>query len=203
VKGASRKQHFRLDAEGRKLRALVEEVDRKQGNWDRPRSKAVVVSEAELLALGGVKKTVWYKDGYQSRIIFGGERETRLTFIPDNGAWKVELEELEKKLQGKPSLTPSLEEIIRELCKAGRGLWNTEERKPDIAFQAVDALLTYSRDWQDFAALPKSKQEKTDVYRAMVNVQLAILTTLQALERDVKNKGRKLQLAFELLTDHQ
>jgi hypothetical protein len=113
-------------------------------------------------------------------------------------------------LDAKPALE---EELKRELNKSGRGLWNVPEpeqkpavgedkqkERPDIAVQAVDALLTCSRDWQDFTALPKSEQEKADLYRVMINAHLAILTTLQALERDKKNESRKLQLAFELLT---
>lgn len=172
-------------AEQKKDRAEVasgKEFCRQHANWKRPRSKAVVVSEAELLALGGVKKPVWYKDGYQSRIIFGGEGEARLTFIPDNGAWKVALER-----------KPSLEEIRRELCKAGRGLWNNVDQKLDIAFSAVEALLSC---WENFRGLPSDEHQRSQVY-------FAISATLQALERDRNSKGRKLQLAFALLTDHQ
>jgi hypothetical protein len=192
VKGAKKKQHLRLDAEERKLARAVKEFYREHRNWLRPRSKAVVVSEAKLLAVGGVKKMVWHKNGLQSRITFGGEGETRLTFTPYSGAWKIELE-------GKPSL----EELKRELCRSGCGLWDNDNQKPDIAFQAVDALLCCSRDWQEFIALSKSEQQKADVYFAMVNVHLAISATLQALKRDAKTKARRLQLAFKLLTDNQ
>jgi hypothetical protein len=176
-------------------------------NWPRPRFKTVVVSEAELRKLGGVKEMVRRKDGLQSRIIFGGVGETRLIFTPWHGAWMVELD-------AKPALE---EELKRELNKSGRNLWNVPkpEQKPDIAateqkpavaedkqkekldiaVQAVDALLAWSRDWQHFTALSKSEQK-----RAMIYAQLAILTTLQALKRDVEKGGRKLQLAFEWLT---
>ena len=132
------------------------------------------------------------KDGPQGRIVFGPVGETRFIYMPEGGGWRVALD-----------AKPSVEELKSELNKTRRNLWNAAKEKADIAFQAVDALLTCSRDWQDFLALPESKQKKADVYRAMVNVQLAILTTLQALKRDVKTKRRKLQLAFERLDDPQ
>ena len=150
-------------------------------NWPRQRSKAVVVSEAELLKLGGVKKSVWYKNGLQLRITFGGEGETQLIFTPSNGAWKIELEG-----------NLSLEELKRDLGKAGRNLWNAAEQKPDIAFQAVEALLFC---YGEFKGLPKNEQQKAQVH-------FAILATLEALERDAKTKARRLQLAFKLLTDN-
>src|SRR5205823_5167425 len=97
-------------------------------------------------------------------------------------------------LEGKPSP----DELKRELSKAGRGLWNVakveqkpEKGRPDIAFYAVDALL-HCFDW--FKGLPSNEQQKDDV-------QFAIISTLNALERDAKTKARKLQLAFKLLTD--
>jgi len=159
--------------------------------------KAASVSEAELIALGGRKDVILLGESRrQTRIIFGGVGETRLIFTPEDGLWKLDT-------------NPSLDELKRELARSGRGLWDNDNEKADIAFQAVDALLTCSRDWQDFSALPKSKQKKADVYRAMVNAHLAILTTLQALERDTKTeaqksrKSRKLQVAFKLLKDNQ
>jgi hypothetical protein len=178
VKGAKKKQHRQLDAEGRKLLALAREFDRKDGNWN-VRSKAEVVSEAELLALGGVKQVVWRKGSLQPQIIFGGESDAQLIFMPCNGAWKVSLE-------GKPSL----EEQRRELSKAGRGLWDAKEQKPGVAFQAVEALLSC---WQNFRGLPADDQQKAETH-------FAISRTLEALEQ---KQGRKLQLAFNLLTDDQ
>jgi hypothetical protein len=157
------------------------------------------VSEAELIALGGVKKLVqiWIKGVPQNitQIVFGAPerekaptmpgvqpRETQLVFTPNEGAWKV-------ALTGKPSL----EEMRRELSKAGRGLWNAAQQKPDVAFQAVEGLLNC---WNWFKGLPSDEQQQA-------HAQFAISATLQALERDRQSKGRKLQLAFALLTDDQ
>jgi hypothetical protein len=191
VKDARKKQRVRLDQEERELMAKAGQLDRKHGDWPRPRPrKKLGRSEADLLTLGGVKEMVRRKDGSKSRIIFGGKGETRLIFTPWHGAWRV---------QSDPE--PSLEELKRELNRSGRNLWNAALKKPDIAVQAVDALRSCSRDWQDFAALPKRKQKRVDVYRAMIRTQLAILTTLEVLKRDVELGGRKLQLAFELLTE--
>jgi hypothetical protein len=193
AEAAERKKDRESEA---KLLAEAKEFDRKHGNCDKPRPK---VLEVELLALGGIKKAVWHEDGVQSQIIFGGEGETRLMFTPRSGAWWVDLE-------GKRSLDPKRsledEDLKRELCRFGHSLWDNDNQKPDIAFQAVDALLSCSRDWQEFIALPKSEQQKADVYRAMVDVHLAISATLLALKRDAKTpKARKLQLAYKLLTD--
>jgi hypothetical protein len=158
--------------------------------------KAASRSEAELLKLGGVREMVQRKDGLQPRIIFGRVGETRFIFMPEGSAWKVALD---VAVEG----TQLLEELKRELNKSRRNLWNADKKKPDIAFQAVHALLTCSRDCQDFLALPKSKHKKAGVYPVMINAHLTILTTLQALKRDVKNESRKLQVAFEWLDDHQ
>jgi hypothetical protein len=182
AKAVQRKEYLEARAQ---LRAFAKEFCLEHANRPRPRKKAASVSEAELRKLGGVKEMVRRKDGLQSRIIFGGVGETRLIFTLWHGAWTVELD-------AKPALK---EELKRELNKTRRNLWNADKEELDIAVQAVDALLSWSQDWQDFIALSKSEQE-----RAMIYAQLAILTTLQALKRDVKNKSRKLQLAFELLT---
>jgi hypothetical protein len=193
------------------MRAFTKDFYREHATWLRPRKKAAARSEAELRKLGGKKEMVQRKDGPQVRIIFGPPGETRFIYMPEGSGWRVALD-------AKPSLE---EELKRVLNKSGIGLWNVPkpeqqpedaptEQKPavgedkqkgkfDIAVQAVDALLTCSRDWQDFLALPKSKQKKADLYRAMINVQLTILSTLQALKRDVKTNRRKLQVAFGLL----
>jgi hypothetical protein len=161
-------------------------------NWPRSRSKAVVVSEeADLIKLGGARRPLPQRYDKELKplplvtaIVFGAEGETRLIFTPYNGAWKIALE-------GKPSLED--EDLKRELCRFGHGLWDDSKKRPDIAFHAVDALLSC---FESFKGLPSDKQQKADV-------QLAIIATLQALDRDAKTKGRKLQLAFKLLTDDQ
>ena len=186
MKGAEKKQRLRLDAEERKL--AVKEFYHEHANWLRPRSKAVVVSEPELIALGGRKDVILLGESRrQTRIIFGGEGETRLIFTPYRGAWMVALEG-----------TPSREDQRRELAKSGRGLWNHDKKGPVIAFRAVDALLSC---FESFKGLPSNKQQADEV-------QFAIIATLEALERDTKTKGHKhrghkLQLAFELLDDPQ
>lgn len=171
-------------------------------NWPGPRKKATARSEAELRKLGGVPEMVERKDGPQERFIFGPLGETRFIYTPYRGGWMVALD-------AKPALE---EDLKRVLNQAGRNLWNVPEpehqpdiaateQKPavaedkqregmDIAVQAVDALLYWSQNWQDF-----SEQKN-----AMIYAQLAILTTLQALERDLKNKSHKLRLAFEMRT---
>ena len=181
AKAAERKEYREERAQ---LRALGKEFCPEHANRPRPPSKAATRSEAELRELGGVKEEVQRKAGLQSRIIFGPVGETRFIFMPEGAASRVALD-------AKPTLK---EELKRELNKTRRNLWNADKEEPDIAVQAVDALLSWSQDWQDFIALSKSEQEP-----AMIYAQLAILTTLQALKRDVKNKSRKLQLAFELL----
>ena len=88
--------------------ASAEEFCRKLANGPSPRYKAVVVSEAELLKLGGQRVKV------QSRIIFGAAGETRLIFKPEGGAWRVALEGMQTR-----------EEQRRELTKSRRGLWDS------------------------------------------------------------------------------
>jgi hypothetical protein len=179
MKGAKKKHHRRLDVEGRKLLASAREFDRKHGNRKVRQSKAEVVSEAELLALGGVKQVVWRKGSLQHQIIFGGEGDAQLIFMPCNGAWNVSME-------GKPSL----EELRRELCQAGRGLWNPDEQKPGVAFQAAEALLSC---WQNFRGLPTDDQQRAEMH-------FAIARTLEALE---KRQGKKLEMALTLLSDER
>jgi hypothetical protein len=179
AEAARRKKDRELKALKAKLLAEAKEFDRKDGNWARPRSKALVVSEAELLALGGVKQVVLLNESRQTWIIFGGKGEAQLVFKPYDGAWMVALE-------GKPSL----EELKRELCKAGRGLWNPDEQKPGVAFQAVEALLSC---WQNFRGLPADDLQKAET-------QFAIARTLEALE---KRQGKKLEMALTLLSDER
>jgi hypothetical protein len=195
AKAAQRKEDREAVAQ---LRAFTKNFCREHANRLRPRKKAARRTEAELLKLFGGKKDVILLDESrrQTRIIFGGVGETRLIFTPDGAGWKIQLD-----VDVDPELSP--EELKSELAKSGRGLWDNDKQKPVIAFQAVNALLTCWRDWQDFTALPESEQEKADFYRAMVNVHLAILTTLEALKRDDKNESRKLQVAFALLNDPQ
>jgi hypothetical protein len=179
TKAAQRKAARQLKAEERKVLASAKEFDRKHGNWDRPRSKAVPVSEAQLLDLGGVKKVVLLNESRQTWIVFGGKGEAQLVFKPCNGGWKVSME-------GKPSL----EELRRELCKAGRGLWNPDEQKPGVAFQAAEALLSC---WQNFRGLPADDQQKAETH-------FAITRTLEALK---KRQGKKLEMALTLLSDER
>ena len=112
----------------------------------------------------------------QTRIIFGGVGETRLMFMPQRGAWIIARED-----------NPSLEELKRKLNKSRSNLWNAALKKPDIAVQAVDALLSC---FQSFKGLPSNKQQADEV-------QFAIIATLEALERDDKLAARK-QLTFFL-----
>jgi hypothetical protein len=179
MKGAKKKHHRRLDAEERKLLDLARKFDRKHGNRNIRQSKAEVVSESELLALGGVKQVVWLNEGRQTWIVFGGKGEAQLVFKPCNGGWMVSME-------GKPSL----EELRRELCKAGRGLWNPDEQKPGLAFQAAEALLSC---WQNFRGLPADDQQKAETH-------FAITRTLEALK---KRQGKKLEMALTLLSDER
>jgi hypothetical protein len=195
------------DEDARKERALAKEAkaaerkkDREElasakefcrelaANWPRPRSKAASVSaakaaerkkEAELLKLGGVKEMVERKDGIESRFIFGGVGETRLKFTPLYGACKVESD---------PNSALE-EELKRELNRFGRGLWDKQREGLDLAVHAVDALLSCK---ESFKGLPSNKQQGKEV-------QFAIFAALEALKRDVENKGRKLQVAFEWL----
>jgi hypothetical protein len=162
AKAAERKE----DREAvRQLRAFAKEFYREHANSLRPRKKAARVSETELLALGGRKEVILLGlSRRQTRIIFGGAGETRLIFTPEGAGWKIGLD-----VDVNPELSP--EELRSELAKSGRGLWDNDKQKPLIAFQAVNALLTCARDWQDFTALPKSEQEKADV-----TVQWSMLT---------------------------
>ena len=178
AKASERKEH---QEEKAKLQALARELSLQHATRPRPRKKAASVSKAQLLKLGGVPEMVLRKDDTQEeRIIFGRAGDTRFIYMPDRGGWRVALD-------AKPALK---EDLKRELNKSWRELWNTDKDKPDIAVQAVDALLYWSQNWQDFS----------DQERAMIYAQLAILTTLDALKRDLKNKSHKLQLAFKLLT---
>ena len=151
-----------------------------------------VVTKEQLIALGGsprYEKTPETGKPAPSvaAIVFGRENETRLIFTPDNGAWLVNMEG-----------NKSLEELRRELCKNGRNLWDFGEQSPDgaeprppgphIAFKAVEALLDYA---EQLKGLPPTEHQKPDAL-------FAILATLQALKQ---HQGRKLQIAFDLLTD--
>jgi hypothetical protein len=167
----------------REEEASAKEFCREQANRPRPGKKAARRSEAELRKLGGTKDVIPIGESRrQTRIIFGGEGETRLIFTPYRGAWMVALEG-----------TPSLEDERRELNKSRRKLWNADKEKPDIAAQAVDALLSC---FESFKGLRSNEQQADEV-------KFAIIATLQALKRDVKNKSRKLQVAFEFLDDPQ
>jgi hypothetical protein len=173
--------------EDREAEASAKELCRKlAANLPRPRSKAVVRSEAELRALGGEKVVISLDESRrQTRWIFGLEGQTRFIHTPEDGLWR---------LDAKPGALE--EDLKRVLNQAGRNLRNVPEPEDkqregmDIAVKAVDALLYWSQNWQDFR-----HQEHARIY-----AQFAILTTLQALERDLKNNSHKLKLAYEMRT---
>jgi hypothetical protein len=185
VKTGRKEKGIQLDAEGRLLRAHGKELDYREGlpsksNRLRPRSKPASRSEAELRALGGEKVVISLDESRrQTRWIFGPKGQTRFIYTPEDGLWRLEG-------------MPSREEQRIELCKSRRGLWDAEKKMPVIAFHAVDALLFC---FESFKGRPSNKQQADQV-------QLAIIATLDALERD-GSKRRKLQVAFELLNDPQ
>jgi hypothetical protein len=136
-------------------------------------------TEAQLVALGGKR------DG--GRIVFGGEQETRLefqqerrpTFKKAGAVWKVTLRAV--------GVNSGLRD---ELNKAGRSLWNAGKDEPDIAYQAVEELL---KVWASCRGVATNEQERGQI-------QFAIRATLTALRRDRNGSGRKLQLAYQLIT---
>jgi hypothetical protein len=125
VKTGRKEKGFQLDAEGRELRAHGKERDHREGfptksNRRKPGAKPATVSEQRLIALGGRKDVVLLGESRrQARIVFGGEGETRLIFTPEWAAWKVAVEGEQ-----------TLEELKRELRRAGRGLWDNDKNKP-------------------------------------------------------------------------
>ena len=112
--------------------------------------------------MGGVREqfrlVIWNQDraaGFRitktAQIVFGSKGETQLIFRRNKAGWNV-------WFVGKSSI----EEMRRELSKAGRKLWNTTESKPDIAYQAIESLLAC---WQNFRAL----QVKTASYNQLLD----------------------------------
>jgi hypothetical protein len=188
VKAARKKKRRQLDAEGRTLRAFGRELDRKDGTWNVRPTKAVTVSEAQLLALGGSPRYETTPEKGKPlppivAIVFGRENDARMIFKPvGGGQWNVALEGI-----------PSLEELRRLLSQAGRGLWDHAQQRPALAFRAVQALLSCERQFKGvpWGALP---------HFAVATMLDAIETTLEVLRQ---KQGRKLQIAFNLLTDNQ
>jgi hypothetical protein len=177
ARAAQRKEVRDGDA---KVRAFVKDFWR-YAKWKRPRKAAAIATETELLKFGGRREVIRVGESRcQTRIIFGRVDETRFIFMPEGGACRVASEAV-----------PSHEELRRELSKNGRDLWDEAKGKPDLAYQAVQALLSCC---ENFRALPSNEGQRIEVH-------FAILTALQALERDVETRSRKLQLAFRLLTE--
>ena len=181
AEAANKKELLQLEAEA--LRA-TKEFDAKYSRTERPRPRLPVVTKEQLIALGG---SPYYEKTPEkgkplpplAAIVFGWENEARMIFKPiGGGKWKVDFEG-----------TPTLEDIRRELSKSGRGLWDPVEQKPGIAFQAVESLLSCYQ----FRGLPSDERQRATVH-------FTILTTLEALRQ---KQGRKLQIAFNLLTDNQ
>jgi hypothetical protein len=167
----------------RRLERLAKELDLQTSRkpYD-PSPRAVHVSEEELLKLGGVKMGATVVFGRPHKGDDSGE--TQLTFTPgkdkwNKGQWKV-------RLAGKPSV----EDLRRELAKAGRGLWNKTEDKPTLAFDAVNSLLECAKQFEGY---PENEQQRCAT-------QDAIKKTLESFKR---GQWRKLRIAFELLTDNQ
>ena len=163
------------------------EFDAKYGRTEAPRARLPVVTEEKLIALGGsprYEKTL--EKGKPpppvTAIVFGGENEARMIFKPAaGGRWNVDLEG-----------TRSLEDMRRELNKAGRRLWDSVEQKPALACRAVLGLLSCRRQ---FKGVPWDEQP----HFAAATMLDAIETTLDVLQQ---NQAGKLQLAFKLLSDN-